>query len=237
VGYLTFPPAALSEEGLLNNRVFLLDSTPSEEIRRGSKGVLAAGAIWNSLMKRRAGDGFARNLWQVMQDMDDVLIYGYQRAFTTNPGLLTLVNGLEQAPNPDSRVTLSAELDALGVPLANLDWRLGALEKKTMIRANELVGLAAGRAGIGRVKLIKPQEDTGWPAGIRGGWHQMGTTRMDTNRKAGVVDENCRVHGTANLFVAGSSVFPTGGYTNPTLTIVALALRLADYLKSRTGLI
>ena len=66
-------------------------------------------------------------------------------------------------------------------------------------------------------------------------WHHMGTTRMAASPREGVVDADCRVHGTANLFVAGSSVFPTTGNANPTLTIVALALRLADHLKD-TGL-
>ncbi len=100
------------------------------------------------------------------------------------------------------------------------------------MRANEIVGLEAGRTGIGRVKIVESRRDTDWPDGVRGAWHQIGTTRMDQNPKAGVVDQNSRVHGTSNLFVAGSSVFPTAGYTNPTLTIVALAVRLADHLKS-----
>jgi choline dehydrogenase-like flavoprotein len=63
-------------------------------------------------------------------------------------------------------------------------------------------------------------------------WHHMGTTRMHDDPKQGVVDRNCQVHGIDNLFIAGSSVFPTGGYNTPTLTIVALALRLADHLKA-----
>ena len=68
---------------------------------------------------------------------------------------------------------------------------------------------------------------------MHGGNHHLGTTRMASDPKAGVVDADCRVHGVANLYIAGSSVFPTGGCANPTLTIVALALRLADYIKAR----
>jgi choline dehydrogenase-like flavoprotein len=63
----------------------------------------------------------------------------------------------------------------------------------------------------------------------------MGTTRMHDDPKQGVVDRNCRVHGIDNLFVAGSSVFPTGGAANPTLTLLALTLRLADHLRPRLG--
>ena len=70
---------------------------------------------------------------------------------------------------------------------------------------------------------------------LEGGKHHMGTTRMHRDPRHGVVDADCRVHGLANLFVAGSSVFPTGGYVNPTLTLVALALRLADHLKVVLG--
>ena len=62
------------------------------------------------------------------------------------------------------------------------------------------------------------------------GLHHMGTTRMHTDKSQGVVDQNCKVHGISNLYIAGSSVFPTVGYANPTLTITAMALRLADYI-------
>lgn len=74
-------------------------------------------------------------------------------------------------------------------------------------------------------------ESPTWSYSLRGGYHHMGTTRMSDDPRAGVVDKNCRVHGTENLFIAGSSVFPTGGSANPTLTITQLALRLADHLK------
>jgi choline dehydrogenase-like flavoprotein len=77
---------------------------------------------------------------------------------------------------------------------------------------------------------IELDDDTP-PQRIIGGWHHMGTTRMHRDPKQGVVDENSRIHGIENLFVAGPSVFPTGGYANPSLTIVALALRLADHIK------
>jgi choline dehydrogenase-like flavoprotein len=236
-GYLTFSPEVLEEEGILNSRIFIEDSSSEEVARKSSKGVLSAGFMWNSLIEGDVTDAFSRHLLNVVKDIDDVLIYGYLRSFRPTPGMLTLINHLEQAPNPDSRVTLSSERDALGMPQVELAWKFGELEKKTLARANELVGLEAGRAGIGRVKIIESEVETGWPPGVRGSWHQMGTTRMDQDPNAGVVDENCRVHGIENLFVAGSSVFPTGGYTNPTLTIVALALRLADHIKSRAGLI
>ena len=73
--------------------------------------------------------------------------------------------------------------------------------------------------------------DTTWPLSLTGGHHHMGTTRMHVDPKRGVANENCQVHGISNLFIAGSSLFPTSGCANPTLTIVALAVRLADHMK------
>jgi choline dehydrogenase-like flavoprotein len=72
---------------------------------------------------------------------------------------------------------------------------------------------------------------------IVGNFHHLGTTRMAADARRGVVDENCRLHETENLYVAGSSVFPSAGFANPTLTIVALAIRLADHLKHRLGVV
>jgi choline dehydrogenase-like flavoprotein len=73
-------------------------------------------------------------------------------------------------------------------------------------------------------------DETDWPQPVGGGSHHMGTTRMNDSPRQGVVDRNCRVHGIGNLYLAGSSIFPTSGVSNPTLTIIALTLRLADYL-------
>ena len=104
-----------------------------------------------------------------------------------------------------------------------------------MRRAAELVGLEMGRLGIGRLR-VNPLGDAGsWPADLQGSRHHLGTTRMADSPRAGVVDAQCRVHGIANLYIAGSSVFASSGYANPTLTIVALVLRLADTLAHELG--
>ena len=96
------------------------------------------------------------------------------------------------------------------------------------------LGQEFGRLGIGRVQLREwlLQDDTHWPSLVSGGWHDLGATRMHTDPRQGVVDTQCRVHGLANLYLAGGGVFPTAGSANPTLTIVALALRLADHLRN-----
>jgi choline dehydrogenase-like flavoprotein len=145
-----------------------------------------------------------------------------------------LFTRMEQAPNPDSRITLDKERDALGVQRAHLHWELNPLEKRSIRQLHWIIGQEAGRSGIGRVRLLeylRDENDTSWPAFTGGGWHHMGTTRMSEDPANGVVDPQCRVHGLANLYVAGSSCFPTGGAANPTLTLVALSLRLADHVR------
>ncbi|HVU15924.1 MAG TPA: GMC family oxidoreductase [Candidatus Didemnitutus sp.] len=143
---------------------------------------------------------------------------------------------LEQAPNPLSRVTLADEKDELGVPRAALHWAFTSLERKSVRRIYETLGQQAGAAGLGRVKLkdgLADDGETGLPASTSAGWHHMGTTRMSDDPKRGVVDANCRVHGIGNLYIAGSSCFPTASAVNPTFTIVAMAIRLADRLKQQ----
>ena len=146
-----------------------------------------------------------------------------------------LVRG-EQAPDPDSRVLLSDERDALGMPRVKLDWRLGELDVRSVEVLVRTLGQELERLGLGRVEPADWLSDPagGWrtdplvSAHPIGGYHHMGTTRMSADPRHGVVDARARVHGLPNLYVAGSSLFPTGGWANPTLTIVALALRAAD---------
>lgn len=134
----------------------------------------------------------------------------------------------EQAPNPDSRVMLDADQDEFGQRRSKLNWRLSSTEFDSIVACFDVLGMELGRHGQGRVNY---KFDAFAAESIGYGWHHMGTTRMSNNPGSGVVDENCRVHSVENLYVAGSSVFPTCGCVNPTLTIVALALRLAAHVK------
>ncbi|HEY4041780.1 MAG TPA: GMC family oxidoreductase [Rhodopila sp.] len=139
---------------------------------------------------------------------------------------------VEPTPLPDSRVTLGMERDRLGMPRVKVDWRLGELEKRTIRRTQEILGEEMARVGAGSVLVNAPNEGDPWPDALAGCWHHMGTTRMHADPRQGVVDAQCRVHGMENLFIAGSSVFPTSGSDMPTITIVALALRLAEHIKA-----
>jgi choline dehydrogenase-like flavoprotein len=142
---------------------------------------------------------------------------------------------VEQAPNANSRITLDDEKDAMGMPRARLHWELGALEKHSIRTICTVIGDEVRRLGIGSVKLLpylNSAMDSSWPSFTGAGWHHNGTTRMHSDPTRGVVDANCRLHDLENLYVAGESCFPTAGIANPTLTVVALALRLSDHLKT-----
>jgi choline dehydrogenase-like flavoprotein len=137
----------------------------------------------------------------------------------------------EPSPNPASRVTLIDERDALGQQRVRLDWRLREDDSRSLQRTLTLFARELGRLSRGRL-YMRISEREPWPQGI-GGDHHGGTTRMHRNPAKGVVDPDARVHGIENLWVASNSVFPTAGYANPTLTILALTIRLADHLKGR----
>lgn len=143
----------------------------------------------------------------------------------------------EPLPDPDSRVVLSRERDQLGINRVSVDWRLGTPVKRTIDRTLAIVAEELTNAGVADVSLDPPIEGGDWPDTFHkeGCWHHMGTTRMHDSPKLGVVDRNCRVHGTNNLYIAGSSVFPTAGTDFPTITIVALTLRLADHIAGVMG--
>ncbi len=136
---------------------------------------------------------------------------------------------LEQAPDPLNRVKLGSRRDAHGLSQVEIHWKWNDVDQRNLTRILALVAEEVARAGVGRLEI---------PTELRldsNVYHHMGSTRMHRNPRLGVVDADARVHGTSNLFVAGSSVFPTSGSANPTLTIVALSLRLADHLKGLLG--
>jgi choline dehydrogenase-like flavoprotein len=139
----------------------------------------------------------------------------------------------EPAPDRDSRISLADSRDALGMPRVRVHWHLGEQVKHTFDRTVAIVGKEIADAGIADVTVHEPLAGRAWPEEVEGTWHHMGTTKMNDSPVQGVVDRNCRVHGIGNFYVAGSSVFPTAGANFPTMTLVALALRLSDHLAAR----
>jgi choline dehydrogenase-like flavoprotein len=149
------------------------------------------------------------------------------------PEVLVVRVQAEQAPNRDSRVTLGARTDEFGLPVARVDWRVGEDDVASIRASQEVLDAALRGAGLGRLGGMLGSEHP--PVLFEGNYHHLGTTRMHPDARRGVVDPDAKVHGVRNLYVAGSSVFPTYGCSNPTLTIVALALRLADHVAKQLG--
>ena len=178
--------------------------------------------------------GVLQDLRSVMRDIYNVTTSTIRKV-QFGPGALLVHCSSEQMPNPDSRIGLGRETDAFGLRNVTINWQLTAQDKRGMAAGHRLFGAEIGRAGLGRFQSSVTDDDINWPIKMWGNQHNIGTTRMHRDPRSGVVDENCRVHGVANLYVAGSSVFPTQGIANPTFTIVALALRLADHIKERLG--
>jgi choline dehydrogenase-like flavoprotein len=140
-------------------------------------------------------------------------------------GTHVAVGGLvEQFPDAENRVTLDrSRTDDHGNPVPEIQWSVGPETREAIERANE----------VQRAILEELDAEIDWVAGPDAtgpAAHHMGTTRMGTDPTGSVVDADCRAHDVDNLWVAGSSVFPTGGGMNPTLTIAALSLRLAEHL-------
>ena len=148
----------------------------------------------------------------------------------SNAKAYSLGCGMELAPDPDRRLTLSGQTDALGMPRLKLEMRIADSDFERYSRTMAELGRQLLAARTGMIKLNYSRREQ-WLSALEWGNHHLGTTRMSDDPKKGVVDAQGQVHGVANLYVAGSSVFPTYGASNPTLNLLALTLRLGDHLK------
>ncbi|MCW2713286.1 MAG: oxidoreductase, partial [Frankiales bacterium] len=227
-------PEVVRKQGLLNTTFFLDPMSRS----RASAAVASVVSLKHALRDRPVPGGLTRHAGNVVRGAPHVarvageVLAGRRGRPVAPPVLRQLRCMAEQAPNPLSRVRLDGRRrDALGVPTAVLDWQLSELDRVSLRRAQDVVATAFETAGLGRITRLLGEEAPA--ADVRGQWHHMGTTRMAREPRQGVVDPAGRVHGMSNLYVTGSSVFPTSGYANPTLTILALALRLASHLRER----
>ena len=226
-GALRLAEDALEREGLLNSLVWLF-AVPHVHATRANR---SATELINSIKVKRRPLPVGAYLAKCLRDPAPIAIRALSKALRRplpDRSALIMIES-EQLPNPESRVTLREELDRYGVPLPRLDWKVTDLDLRSIRRTQELFATALERKNLGRLEDLFGDEDP--PAHVGGGAHHMGTTRMHPNPRWGVVDPDGRVHGMRNLFVTGSSVFPTGGASNPTFTIVALAIRLADHLE------
>lgn len=209
MGRLALSPELQREEGLLQASATLLPGTARQW---RSLGMLKEFLRMAGL--RRRGDYPIGGVgWSARPEGSEV------------PSFVRVLLNLEQAPNPDNRVVLGNRRDAFGGPLVELHWRWRADEQAALERVRRAFVAALESADLGKVRIARRQTPD------PNAHHHAGTTRMSADPRDGVVNSDCRVHGIENLFLAGASTFPTAGMANPTLTIVALALRLARHLR------
>ena len=235
---LIAPGEALQRrEGVLNTSLTIVARQPAG--RRQFVGMKAYSGLKHKMAPTKSG----RRLWMATKKAAG---WAQRHIDPARPWLLHKLGSLdvallvraEQAPNPDSRVTLTDERDATGVPRVALDWRLSEIDVRSVSVLVEALGRELKRLGLGRVEPAEWLSQGRWQTDPLisshpiGGYHHMGTARMGSDRATSVTDADGRVHGLGNLWVAGSALFPTSSWANPTLTIVALALRTADRIGS-----
>lgn len=235
---LTLTPEVQQQERLLNcSGVLQYQGDPTS-------GVAVAQDIWRALLTGHWAPEMGEKVGLIAEDFPAVAASMAHRlssghsldregtaAVPSRSAILLL--DLEQAPDPQSRISLAEGRDALGLKRVQANWRIGELERRTAAKFAGYVGAEFARLGLGRCRLEPwvQSEQVPMSEALHETYHYMGTTRMADTATEGVVDRNCAVYGMNNLFVAGSSVFPTAGQANPTLTLVALALRLADFIR------
>jgi choline dehydrogenase-like flavoprotein len=239
LGRLGLPRAVMERERLPNLGAMLL---PREKGYWWRDSVRASFALHHRAGTARHPFQYLRN---VVSGVQEVAAKAYRKALhipSFNPTLekggwsylpavgkkyttFEMVSLVEQRPDPNNRIRLGFELDQLGARKLELHWRWSESDHQQVLRARAWIGQELARAGLGAFELRDEAPKYSCSH------HHIGTTRMHCDPRQGVVNADCKVHGVANLFVAGSSVFPTGGFANPTLTIVALAARLADHMK------
>jgi choline dehydrogenase-like flavoprotein len=228
-------PDKLQRDLELNDVEFFI--VPLQDQRSG---YLAARRLLLTLVGRAPDDAnLMVDVPSAIGDLDEIALYvhhrlrgtNYEYPITSDP--IELRSNLEPTPQRDSRVRLVEATDEFGIPRLQLDWRVGPDDKPRLAKAAKLAAAELMRLTTARVRLPDWLSGEGEIPVEGAGHHHTGTTRMASSATDGVVDANCRVFGVDNLYAAGSSVFTSAGYANPTLTIVALAARLADHLNRR----
>jgi choline dehydrogenase-like flavoprotein len=239
---MALSPESQEKEQLLNcSAVLQYQGDPQS-------GVTAAQDIWRSLLTGRWAPNMGEKAALIAGDFP-AFIQSVEHRASSGRSLATegaagvpsrsaiVLIDLEQAPDPESRITLAEDRDSLGLRRAKANWKLGELERRTAKRFISYIAADFARLGIGRCRVEPWLQNDSLPIAdaLNETYHYIGTTRMADDPREGVVDSNCAVHGMKNLYVAGSSVFPTAGQANPTFTLVALALRLADRINAQFG--
>lgn len=242
MGWVKLTPEVLRQERLLNNGAQLFPRPLAHQ----REATLALRSLVKSIRDGKSTKDWIDNLSVALRGADYIASAGFWSAIRKLSSLqrgdwsylpyekrrfseFEIFYQMEQAPDPNNRVLLSSERDRLGQPKTEVHWRLNRIDIDNARRVQEIWAEEFAKAGYGKLEFSREGEPLKFEK--LGMYHHMGTTRMHINPKQGVVDANCQVHGIPNLFIASCSVFPTAGYSNPTLTILALSIRVADYVK------
>ncbi len=241
-GVLTLAEALVLSEGIGNCAAYLVPRYGYMEAGRYEAASVVAAREFRQALRRPDWRLAVRRLGPALPALPATasMLWRRRRERHRPPERLIVRTALEQAPNPGNRVTLGGELDRFGVPLPHVHWQAVDADATSFHRFHEVLEEELAGAGLGALRRTFNGDGDGggrrWRDLVQSGKHHMGATRMSSDPELGVVDADCRVHDLENLFVAGSSVFPTYGWANPTLTLLALALRLADRLAAGKGL-
>ncbi|RZT42151.1 FAD-dependent oxidoreductase [Cupriavidus agavae] len=257
---LTVPAEVQRREGLLNTAMWLDNHPPADPAHGngvlslaylalrtpGLNRMLTAPAIAKAVTAANARGGLGAHWRNVIRAVPQIatfvppFIYRRYLARPRLPGFFlpspnnvyALHYHAEQLPHADSRVTLADTTDRHGLRRLRIDLRYQQADAESVVRTHQLLDRHLRETGAGQLDFWVPEAER--PAHVMAhasdGFHQIGTARMAADWREGVVDTDCRVFGTRNLYVASSAVFPSSGQANPTLTILALSARLADHL-------
>lgn len=235
MGKLALTEGSIRREKLLNFSA-QLRSTPARELGKADKSFRH---LAKAIKRLKIPDNMGHHVGTLFRNLDlmhyvllrNTLNGGKDRWYNEKyeyHGFEVIVMS-EQTPDPESKLTLDHSRDRFGQKEIKLNWKLNSQDIRSIIRSQKIIDRELRNSKLGKLNI--ELKDNSIPDDLTGGWHHMGTTRMSVDPKQGVVDKNCCIHGIANLYVAGPSVFPTCGYANPVLTIAALSIRLADHLK------
>lgn len=210
---------------------------------RSSKRVLSDGIssmhiLSDEIGEGRVPDGFGAHIVNVLADID-LIADSVIRKTTDNIlnssaddyGGYQVLAMIEQSPDYNNRITLGKARDRFNLKRTNIEWSVTESDKNMAWASLRLLATDSGLHQYGRVRLLRERESRIWGSQLGFSQHHMGATRMSHSEKEGVVDGQAKVYGTKNLYIGGSSVFPTGGHVPPTLTIVAMAIKMANDLK------
>ncbi len=233
--YLEFTEATLRKNAITNSKFSII----KVDNYQMSDGISSFHVLREQLARGNMPDDSFTHLSNMVVDLDMVIEAVARKSFDLKVfdhadefAGFQIHAMVEQTPSRNNRVMLGQQKDRLGIPKVVMDWRLEQKDIDMMWAGLLVLGREFGKKSFGRLRMLKEQAPRLFTSQLGFGHHHMGTTRMAETPQTGVVDRNQRVFGTENFYVAGSSVFVTGSHVPPTLTLVALTLRLAKHLGS-----